>query len=71
MNSTLDIWRVNRTAFSVVHLADAEDDDREFWLSKTPEERLHHLQLLRVINYGHAASARLQRVLEVAQQPRS
>jgi hypothetical protein len=62
--------RVDRTAFSVVSSfeeADAEDD--AYWHSRTPAERLAHLELLRRINYGDAATGRLQRVLEVAWAP--
>ena len=63
--------RVDRTAFSVVSSfdeADAEDD--AYWRSRTPAERLAHLELLRRINYGDAATGRLQRVLELAWLPR-
>jgi hypothetical protein len=41
-------------------------NDRQYWLSKTPEERFEALELLRQIAYGYdPATARLQRVLEV------
>jgi hypothetical protein len=42
-------------------------DEKDYWLSRTPSERLQHIEVLRRINYGHHATARLQRVLEVAQ----
>jgi hypothetical protein len=42
-------------------------DEKAYWLSQTPSERLQHIEVLRRINYGHHATARLQRVLEVAQ----
>jgi hypothetical protein len=64
--------RVDRTVFSVVSSfeeADAEDD--AYWHSRTPAERLAHLELRRRINYGDAATGRLQRVLELAWLPRS
>ena len=48
-----------------------ESDEKAFWLGKTPLERLEAVELLREIAYGHdAISARLQRVLEVAELPR-
>lgn len=57
--------RLDKTAFSVGSLDD-EPDDRAYWLSRTPAERLRALELLRRLNYGHErATARLQRVLEV------
>jgi hypothetical protein len=58
---------MDRTTLSVTSLTD-ESGDREFWLSKTPQERLAAVELFRAINYGYdPASARLQRVLSVAQ----
>jgi hypothetical protein len=55
------------TILSVTSLTDVADD-REFSLSKTPQERLPAVELLRAVNYGYdPASARLQRVFSVAQ----
>ena len=62
--------RVDRTALSVVDLDD-DAEERAYWRSRTPAERLAHLELLRRINYGDAATGRLQRVLELAWLPRS
>ena len=59
--------RMDKTAFSVVSLAD-EADDKEFWHSKSPQERLETMELLRQLNYGYdPATARLQRVLAIAE----
>jgi hypothetical protein len=58
--------RVDRTAFSVFSSfeeADAADD--AYWRSRTPDERLAHLELLRRINYGDAATGRIEKVLEI------
>jgi hypothetical protein len=61
--------RLDRTAFSVVaSFEEAEKLDEQYWLSRTPDERLQHMELLRRINYGDDAAARLQRVLEVAER---
>lgn len=55
----------------VVGSVQGESDEKAFWLSKTPLERLEAMELLREIAYGHdAVSARLQRVLEVVELPR-
>lgn len=60
--------RLDRTAFSVVALHD-NSHERDFWQTKTPQERLEALEYLRRTAYGHdAATARLQRVLEIAQR---
>jgi len=60
--------RIDRTVFSVVSsFEEADKEDKEYWFSRTPLERLQHMELLRRINYGSNATARLQRVLEIAE----
>ncbi len=67
MKSQEELPKVDRTAFAVTSLD--ESDEKEYWLSKTPEERLQALELMRQIIYGYdSATARLQRVLEIAQR---
>jgi hypothetical protein len=50
------------------HLFPAEADaaDKAYWLSRSPHERLRCVEILRRMNYGARATARLQRVLEFA-----
>jgi hypothetical protein len=61
--------RLDRTAFAVVSLEDADNDEMEYWLSKTPYERLDALETLRQIFYGYdPATTRLQRVLEIIER---
>jgi hypothetical protein len=63
--SHLDAVRIDRTAFSVVPLGD-EADDRAYWLSRSVEERLEALELMRQMNYGYDPhTARLPRILEI------
>jgi hypothetical protein len=58
--------RVDRTAFSIVSLYD-EDSDLQYWLARTPDERLSAVEQIRQIVYGYNPSTvRLQRVLEIA-----
>lgn len=64
---TLHSLKVNRKALTVTSLTD-ESDDKAYWLSRTPHERLRQIEILRQINYGDQAAARLQRVLEVTQR---
>jgi hypothetical protein len=67
MDSTSSAFRVEKTAFSVASLFD-ESDEKAFWLSKTPYERLQAVELMRQVIYGYEpASARLQRLFEVAE----
>ncbi len=63
----LSTLKVDRTAFSTSTSFD-DEEEKVYWLSRTPYERLRHMALLRQINYGPSATARLQRVLEVAQR---
>jgi hypothetical protein len=60
-------YKMDKTHFSVAALTD-ESDERQFWHSVTPEERLRALEFLRQVMYGYdPTTARLQRVLEIAQ----
>jgi hypothetical protein len=61
----LEPLRVDRSAFRVDSLSD-DSGERAYWRSRTPQERMEYLELLRQINYGYdPATARLQRVLEI------
>ena len=63
----IDSVRIDKTAFSVASLFD-ESDEKDYWLSKTPYERLEAIEVMREIIYGYSPSTtRLQRVLTVAQ----
>jgi len=66
--SNLSECRLDKSAFSVVPLSEA-DDDREYWLSKTPRERLEALEFVRQVFYAYdPATTRLQRVFEVVKR---
>jgi len=58
--------RLDKSKFSV-HSLTEDIDDLEFWLSKSANERLEHIELLRIMNYGDQASSRLQRLFEIAE----
>lgn len=61
-------FKIDKTAFSVVPLSQA-DDEKEYWLSKTPQERLQALEFIRQVLYGYdPATTRLQRVFEVVKR---
>jgi hypothetical protein len=61
-----DFPRLDKTVFSVVSLKEADNDEVEFWLSKTPHERLDALETLRQIFYGYdPTTTRLQRFFEI------
>lgn len=59
---------MDKTAFSVTTLFE-KSNDKKYWLSKTPQERLQALEMMRQINYGYdPATTRLQRVLEIVER---
>jgi hypothetical protein len=64
----LDSQGIDKTSFSVTSLLDESDENR-YWHSKTPQERLEAVELMRQINYGYDPSSRLQRILTVAEFP--
>ena len=58
---------MDKTAFSVASLHD-DPDEKAYWLTKTPHERLQAVELMRQVVYGYQpASERLQRFFEVTQ----
>ena len=67
MDKPVSMPRVDRTAFSVVSLSEA-DDDKAYWRSKSVFERLQAVELMRQVIYGYQPnSGRLQRIFEVAE----
>lgn len=60
--------KMDKSAFSVVSLYEPSDE-KEYWLSKTPQERLEAMELMRQIVYGYdPTTERLQRVLEITRR---
>ncbi len=62
-----ELFKLDKKAISFSNLDD-KDDDLEFWLSKTPAERLQAVELLRILILGYDPNTeRLQRVFETAE----
>lgn len=66
MDKPLSTYTLNKKVFSVTSMDEAQND-KAFWLSKTPQERWEAIEFLRRISYGTRATGRLQRVLTVTQ----
>lgn len=65
----LSTMKIDRSAISCGNIHE-ESDEKAYWLSRTPEERLEALELYRQIAYGYDLNTlRLQRVLEIAEFP--
>jgi hypothetical protein len=56
--------KLDKTKIITVKLDD-DSEEKDYWISRTPQERFEYIELLRQINYGDNATARLQRVFEV------
>ncbi|HID51852.1 MAG TPA: hypothetical protein EYP41_07445 [Anaerolineae bacterium] len=69
MNIESPVLQVNKSVVSITSLTD-KSDEKAYWLSKTPQERLEALELMRQIIYGYDPSTtRLQRILTITQHP--
>lgn len=65
MNKDETPFRMDKTAISLAKLGD-ETDEKAYWLSRTPLERLAALEYMRQVAYGYDPDTeRLQRVIEV------
>jgi hypothetical protein len=65
----MDKMAVDRNAFQVGKLTDVPDE-RAYWHSRTPEERLEASELMRQVIYGYdPVTVRFQRVFEVTKRP--
>ena len=59
--------KMDRSVFEV-DVLENQGNERSYWWSKTPAERMQALELMRQIIYGYdPATTRLQRILEVAE----
>ncbi|MYC77401.1 hypothetical protein F4X10_16685 [Candidatus Poribacteria bacterium] len=65
----IDAFKMDKEKFSVLSsFEEADAADKAYWHSKTPQERLEALELMRQINYGYnPTTERLQRVLEIVE----
>ena len=62
-----DYLQFDRNSFSVSSLQES-NGETEYWLSKTPEERIIAVEFLRQLMYDYdPATERLQRVFETAE----
>lgn len=60
-------YKLDKTAFSVSSF-DEESDEKKYWFSKKPNERLIALEYMRQMLYGYDPdTARLQRILTIVE----
>ena len=66
---TVDTARMDKSVFEIKPMSE-HGDDRAYWASKTGAERLAAVEFMRQVMYGYDPStARIQRILTIAQQP--
>jgi hypothetical protein len=57
---------IRKDVFEVIDLHEA--DDSNYWLDRSPVERIEAIEFMRKVMYGHdRVSERLQRVLTIAE----
>jgi hypothetical protein len=62
-----EIPRLDKRAVKVTSLDDIEEE-REYWFSKSPSERIEAIEINRRMIYGQSrVTSRLQRFLEIAE----
>ena len=60
-----EIYKMDKSIISSVNI-NKDTDEKKFWLSKTPQERIMSMEYVRQVLYGYNPSSdRLHRVLEV------
>lgn len=65
----VDFPKLDKSVLEVTNIDDEDAEEKRYWHAQTPHKRLEALETLRRLNYGEeAASARLQRFLEVTQR---
>jgi hypothetical protein len=66
-NLPLDSVRMDKTSFSINSL-DENSDEKQYWLSKKPVDRVYAVELMRQILYGYnPLTERLQIFFETAE----
>ena len=62
------LLKLDKNIITISSLQD-ETDEKAFWLSKTPQERIEAIEIIRQIVYGYdPTTIRLQRILEITEQ---
>lgn len=66
MNRQLPQFQFDKSHLSFGNFKSTDNDDKEYWLSKSFQERLEAIEYLRQIMFGYDPDTeRLQRFLEV------
>ncbi|MEK6766384.1 MAG: hypothetical protein AABY49_09210 [Planctomycetota bacterium] len=67
----IELPRLDKTALTISSLQD-ETEELNYWLSKSPSERMEAIEINRKMVYGKdRTSSRLQRFLEISELSKS
>lgn len=68
MNEEIFNFHLDRSIITISSLHEPSDE-KEYWATKTPEERMAAIEIMRQIVYGYDPSTtRLQRVLTITKR---
>lgn len=68
MNEETSEIRLDKSTITISSL-DEPSDEKEYWATKTPQERMAAIEIMRQIVYGYdPATTRLQRVLTITER---
>lgn len=64
-----DLLKIDKKVYSIIQLHENDNNsDVEYWLTRTPQERIQAVEYLRQLMYGYdPATERLQRFFETAE----
>jgi hypothetical protein len=63
----MNLNKMDKSSFSISDLHD-NNDEINYWKSKSPQERVQAIEVMRKILYGEdATAARLQRIFEITE----
>jgi hypothetical protein len=66
-----DNYKMDKSVFKISSFNE-ESDEKAYWLSKTPQERIYALEYMRQMLYGYdPATERLQRVYSIVESEAS
>lgn len=58
--------QMDKTAFSITTFSEQAEEEKQYWLSRSPSERLKAIEVLRQISYGYDPSTtRLAKVFAI------
>jgi hypothetical protein len=68
----IDSLRMDKTAFSITSPSAQNEEEKRYWLAKTPYERMQAIEVMRQIIYGYdPSSTRLARVFAITERASS